>query len=82
MSLSQNTRLMTTPSKGTDTAKMLPLEGRTLDVSTPTKAPWAHGGRKTVARYAEDAEFLPGIRLGSMIVPEGSHTPSCTRSES
>ena len=27
VSLSQNTRLMTTPSKGTDTAKMLPLEG-------------------------------------------------------
>ena len=27
------------------------------------ESPLAHGGRKTVARYAEDAEFLPGIRL-------------------
>ena len=28
------------------------------------ESPLAHGGRKTVARYSEDAEFLPGIRLG------------------
>ena len=47
VSLSQNTRLMTTPSKGTDTAKMLPLEGRDAGRVDAHESPLAHGGRKT-----------------------------------
>ena len=82
MSLSQNTRLMTTPSKGTDTAKMLPLEGRTLEVSTPTKAPWRTVGEKLSPVMRRMRSSYPAYGSGSMIVPEGSHTPSCTRSES
>ena len=82
VSLSQNTRLMTTPSKGTDTAKMLPLEGRTLDVSTPTKAPWRTVGEKLSPVMRRMRSSFPAYGSGSMIVPEGSHTPSCTRSES
>lgn len=82
VSLSQNTRLMTTPSKGTDTAKMLPLEGRTQDVSTPTKAPWRTVGEKLSPVIQRMRSSFPAYGSGSMIVPEGSHTPSCTRSES
>ena len=72
MSLSQNTRLMTIPSKGTDTAKMLPLEGRTLDVSTPTKAPCRTVGEKLSPDMRRTRNPFPAYGTGSKLVPEGS----------
>lgn len=64
VSLSQNTRLMTTPSKGTDTAKMLPLEGGRWTCRRH-ESPLAHGGRKTVAVMRRMRSSFPAYGSGA-----------------